>query len=876
MRLVGQPRLSHGLDPVLVQKGRFTQTAAHRGVIYPVAVKWMRTRDRSLFANAASLLVCGILAGIVVAAAAFPAIAMGGLAAKAGADTFGELPSSLNVLPSPQISYIYASDNKTLIATIYDENRHDITLADIPPVMQNAIIAAEDERFREHHGVDLQGILRAFVANQQSNDTQGASTLTMQYVRQALTYSASSPQQVIDATEQTNSRKLREAKYALTLETVLTKDEILERYLNIAAFGHGAYGIYAASQVYFGKEPKDLKLEEAALLAGLPKAPTTFDPVTETGRPQALARRGYVLNQMLGLKMITQEQYDAAKNAELKVVGKRTPNGCVASTQNDWGFFCDYLYRWWQQQEAFGKDASLREAKLKSGGYRIVSTLDVKIQASATKAVESQVKTGSSDALMVTAVEPGTGRIKAMKVNRIYGLDAEGKNGPSSDPAKRRLGIKGTYPTTTNPLISGGGDITGFKAGSQMKVFTMVAALEKGYTLDYTIPAVSPYHSKYIVERGGPAACPDSHWCPVNANPEYMNGVRTMWSGFGRSVNTYFVPLVEIVGPAAAVDAAKRLGIQFRAHGRPGYPSDFEFAYDAKLTNGWGPFTLGVSDTVPLEMANAYATLVADGKYCEPMPVIDIYDLDGNKVPGISQPRCKQVVKPEIARAAIDASRCPVYDQSALGGGRCDGGTANQIFVGGKQYRARDYIGKPLAGKTGTTDDLWTANLLLSTKQLTVQGTMADPDYAQPTHKMQPARVQTAVAMTLKDAVKDLPAVKFTAPPASLAAGKKVSIPNVVCQTVEAARARLRDSGFTVLIEDTPIESICPAGTVAKTEPSGSTIKNGAVMVFLSNGVPPPGTGGGGGGPGGGGGGGGGGGPGPGPTRPPRPLADFG
>src|SRR5262245_34182060 len=117
MRLVVQPGLPHGLD----QNGRFTQTAMNRGVIYPVAAKWMRTRDRSLFANAASLLVCGILAGIVVAAAAFPAIAMGGLAAKAGADTFGELPSSLNVLPSPQISYIYASDNKTLIATIYDE-----------------------------------------------------------------------------------------------------------------------------------------------------------------------------------------------------------------------------------------------------------------------------------------------------------------------------------------------------------------------------------------------------------------------------------------------------------------------------------------------------------------------------------------------------------------------------------------------------------------------------------------------------------------------------------------------------------------------------------------------------------------------------------
>ena len=144
--------------------------------------------------------------------------------------------------------------------------------------MRDAIIAAEDERFYHHNGVDLQGIVRAFVANQQTNSRQGASTLTMQLVRQWLTYSATSPAEVIAATEQTNGRKLREIRLAIALESVYSKDEILERYLNIAAFGHGAYGIYAASQVYFNKAPKDLTLAEAALLAGLPKAPSRLRP----------------------------------------------------------------------------------------------------------------------------------------------------------------------------------------------------------------------------------------------------------------------------------------------------------------------------------------------------------------------------------------------------------------------------------------------------------------------------------------------------------------------------------------------------------------------------------------------------------------------
>src|ERR1044071_8273180 len=115
----------------------------------------MRNRDHSLLANGASLLLCGVLAGLVVAAAAFPAVAMSGLAAKAGADTFDNLPADFEVLPSPQIGYIYAADGKTLLAMMYDENRRNVALADVAPVMQQAIVAAEDSRFYKHRGVDV-------------------------------------------------------------------------------------------------------------------------------------------------------------------------------------------------------------------------------------------------------------------------------------------------------------------------------------------------------------------------------------------------------------------------------------------------------------------------------------------------------------------------------------------------------------------------------------------------------------------------------------------------------------------------------------------------------------------------------------------------
>jgi membrane peptidoglycan carboxypeptidase len=699
----------------------------------------------------------------------------------------------------------------------------------MPLVIQHAIIAAEDQRFYEHNGVDAQGILRAFVSNQQGGDKQGASTLTQQYVRQAQTYSATSPAEVIAATEQTNARKLREARLALALETVLSKDQILENYLNIAAFGHGAYGIYAASQVYFNKQPKDLTLAEAALLAGLPKAPTDFDPVDANGKKQALLRRTYVLQQMVKLHYATQAEADAAEKAELVVTGNRTPNGCVSTSVPHWGFFCDFFYRWWTSQKDFGQDVGERAARLKSGGYRIVTTLDVGIQDSAKKNVEKELPTGNSDALMVAAIEPGTGRVKAMAANRNYGLDTSA-NKPSSDPAKRAKGIKGTYPTTTNPIISGGGDISGYKAGSTFKMFTMLAALDQGVPLDFQIVAKSPYQSKYITGVGDQSVCPDKkHWCPRNASAS-MSGPKNMWTGFGGSVNTYFVPVEEKVGADNAIAMSKKLGIQYRN------TKDQTFTSDANAKVA-GPFTLGITDTVPLELANAYATVAADGVYCEPMPVLEAFNNKGEKLKGVGDPRCTQAVRPEVAHAAADAARCPIYDKGGLG--KCGGGTTGSYFSGGTIAQT---IKHPVIGKTGTSDFNWTANLVLSTKQLAVAATIADPDLAQTPHgDTTPQKANRAATHTLRDGMAGLPSIQFAPPPNELIYGKKVPFGNYTCKTVASAKSGLEGLKFTVSIEDPPIDSPCPAGTVAKTDPAGSGSAGSQVSIYVSSGKPPAG-----------------------------------
>ncbi|MGC5017567.1 penicillin-binding protein [Micromonospora sp. DT47] len=786
----------------------------------------MRKRDHNVFTNAASLLICGLLAGVVVAAAAFPAVAMSGLAAKAGAETFGALPKELTVARAPQISYLLASDGKTPLATMYDENRRDVKLADIAPVMQKAIIAAEDHDFYKHNGVDLNGVARAFVNNQSdSASQQGASTLTMQYVRLAIAYSATHPADVVAATEDTSARKLREMRYAIQIDKEFSKDEILERYLNIASFGNGAYGIFAASQVYFGKPPSKLKVEEAALLAGMVKAPTTNDPTTRSGRPLALDRRNYVLQNMVKTGAISQQEADAAKAIKMVVKDKRTPNGCVSTNQKDWGFFCDYFYRWWMQQETFGSTTYDRERRLKSGGYTITTSLDVQAQNGADRAVRKNLGVNSKAARMVAVIEPGTGRVRALSVNRNFKIDDPRKrqNPLSSNPAKAKAKIRANYPNTVNPLLSGGQGIAGYQAGSTFKMFTIVAALEKGIPLSYTINAPETFKSNYIIEKNSPAACPGTHfYCPKNASKS-MTGVHNMWTAFGKSVNTYFVPLEQQVGAENVIKAAQKLGITFRDS------EDARFAREG--ANQWGAFTLGVSATTPLEVANAYATLAADGKYCEPIPVQEIKDPEGKKL-DIANPRCEQRIGTQVARAAVDAARCPVGDGSATS--KCNGATARNVH---------GIVGAPVAGKSGTTDGDKTSALVAMTKQYAVAGIMADPDWPQTTQKMghdeTPKGINPAVYETLRDAMKGKERINFTPPSGKIIEGDQRSIPSVTCQSVDSARSRLKDAGFEVVVSDRKVPSNCAAGSVARTSPDRRTIKGGVVTIEVSSG---PGT----------------------------------
>jgi membrane peptidoglycan carboxypeptidase len=521
---------------------------------------------------------------------------------------------------------------------------------------------------------------------------------------------------------------------------------------------------------------------------------------------------------------ITAKQASDAKKLELTFVGKSPNNGCTATKPNDYGFFCDYFQRWWLQQEAFGSTTYDRERRLRGGGYRVVTSLDPAVQKAAHKNVTDQLGAEHKEALMVAAVEPGTGKVRALATNRIYGIDnpAKPRNKPHSNPKEAQRGVRGTYPITTNPLITGGGGVNGYQAGSTFKIFAAVAALQKGMPLATEINAQQVYRSGYYAPQGEPGSCSDiPRYCPTNDNPG-MAGRHDMWSAFGRSVNTYFVPLEEQAGAYNTIQAAKALGIRFLA------PTEAEHANNKAAADTWGSFTLGVSATTPLDLANAYATLAADGKHCDPTPVEQIVDFEGAKI-DVGAPHCNQAVPTEVARGAIDIARCPVGDQSAFG--MCRGAPAPG---------ARTIVDHPVAGKTGTTDSDRTASLVVTTTTLAVAGIMADPDFPETPENMDHNKINPAVYETLADAMKGKPKVDFPEPSRTTAYGNQKSIPNVSCDSVDEARARPQEAGFHVQVDDIPVPSNCPEGTVAYSDPNGRGSEGAIVTLKISAGAPPP------------------------------------
>ena len=737
------------------------------------------------------------IAGILVAGMLLPIVGGIGLVARAGANDFESLPSVLKESPLPQVSKILAADGST-IATFYAEDRVAAPLSQVPDVMQKAIIAIEDVRFYEHHGIDFKGTLRALLRNGSSGTvSQGGSTLTQQYVKNVLIEAG-----VAGAAADTLARKAREARYALAIEKTLTKEQILERYLNIAYFGDGAYGVGTASQHYFGVPVSRLNLAQSAMLAGLVQSPVAYDPVLHP--KAARARRDVVLDQMLRYHFITQQDYAAAHATGVTLNLHRQGNGCEASR---FPYFCDYVLNVIKSSPSFGPNQRARINFLDRGGLTITTTLDPKMQTAADTAVHKYVfaHEPSGVAAAEALVEPGTGAIKAISVSPPYG----------SNPKLHQNNIN--Y-AVDKPL--GGGSYR-FPMGSTFKLFVLAAALKEGLPLYTTIHAPPKITVTGFTDCSGHiAGNPPAGSYPLGNAGDSEQGTFNLINGTWFSVNTFYAQLERRVGLCQTVQMARSLGM------RQGDGTEVPDNIPALVL---GQTSAGFS---VLDTAAAYATMAAHGTYCTPMAITKVVQKSGHPL-SIPGPDCNQVVEPGLADT-VTAILHGVLTQRG----------ATAVGVGEP--------GRPAAAKTGTADNNAASDFAGYVPQLAAAVWVGNPKAPDRTLNgltigghFYPKDVFGATIAgpiwrdTFEGALKGVPVIPLPVASGKFVRGLQTPVPDVGGLQVPDAQKILEQAGFQTAVDPTPINSLFPANTVAGTSPSGSAPPGSLITIFVSNGQAP-------------------------------------
>jgi penicillin-binding protein 1A len=492
--------------------------------------------------------------------------------------------NKLKPVQNGQNSFVYASDGSLLGSIPADKNRTRVALSGVSFWMRRATVAIEDHRFYEHGGVDYQGILRAAWSDLRAGHVvQGGSTITQQLVRN-----------LYISKERTFTRKIKEACLAIKLSRRWSRNRILAEYMNQVYYGNHAYGIEAAAQTYFSEHARQLGLGQAALLAGLPQAPSLYDPFHRPGT--ALERRDEVLRAMLTYGYINQAQYQkAVSNRKL---GLR-PGKLYTRIKEP--YFFSYVRD--QLIAEYGTNT------VRSGGLRVFTTIDPRLQRAATKAIRDTLYLRNDPAAAVVSINPANGAIRAMtavtpgRTGNQFNLVAQARRQP----------------------------------GSTFKVFVLTAAVELGMNPDSTYYTSAPFH--YQPDPYTPA------WDVQTYDHTYAGSI-SVTNATLRSDNTVYAQLTLDVGPQRVADMAHRLGI--RSH------------LDVVPAMG-----LGADAISPLEEASAYATIDAGGIYSKPMAITEVRLANGkvDTDAGWGKPQRKRVISDGVAS---EVTR--ILQENVLGG----------------------------------------------------------------------------------------------------------------------------------------------------------------------------------------------------------------
>ncbi|WP_086823914.1 transglycosylase domain-containing protein [Allokutzneria sp. NRRL B-24872] len=756
-----------------------------------------------------------LLAGVLLAGVLFPAVGAIGVVSNRASDTVDSTSADL-VQKDPPLLTTVLDTNGNPLAHLFDQYRVLVAPDKIATTMKAAIVAIEDQRFYEHQGVDWRAALRALITNTiQGKVAQGGSTLTQQYVKNYLMHVvATSKSEQAKAQEQSPARKLRELRIALQLENKISKDEILARYLNTVPFGNGSYGVAAAAKTYFDTTADKLTVAQAALLAGIVNEPSGLNP--ERHPERALARRNVVIDEMAKQNRIPKEVAEAEKKTPL---GTRPdigapPNGCIGT--GDAGYFCDYVIKYLE-------GAGFSKENLRRGGYTIKTTLDRDALTKAKAAVDAEVPPDTDHVANAMAiVKPGKDkhRVVAITANRTYGLNR--------DEHQTTLGL----PYAMQNL----------GAGSIYKLFTAAAALEKGMGINNSISVPGTYVSD--VFKGGAASCPGAagakKYCVQNAGkyPERM----TLQDALAQSPNTGFVALLERTTVSSAVDMAVRLGL--RSLGTVPAGEDPKKRPIGKFfaEQNLGSFTLGPTPTSTLELANVGATLASEGMWCPPSPIEQVLDRNGRPV-ALREDACEQVVPAGLANALTV-------------------GMSKDSTSGTAREAARAFgWNRPMAGKTGTTQEHKSSGFLGYTPQLagavfTFDDTPSPKTLCDPAGNAPPRPCNSGTFIyggksparswfAAMNGIGSAPGIMTNMDTAGLPdvedryaeGGNEAKVPNVVGLSEGFARTKLKNAGYEVSASST--DSLKPKGTVLSQSPRGAALPGETISLVVSNGVAP-------------------------------------
>lgn len=611
------------------------------------------------------LAVCG---GVAASVLFVPGVIGANKAAKAVIPSLKVENVDFDVTSLPQKSTMYARDGSTVIATFYNQNRIVVPLKKISKTMQQAVVAREDRRFWTHAGVDVQGVMRAFVQTYLvKGSQQGGSSLTQQYVKNVLLMQAIEDDDSIaqyHATEDTIARKIREMLISVQMEKKYSKAEILQGYLNIAQFGNNLYGVETAAQRYFSVSAADLNVVQSATIAAITKNPSLYDPLVEENQKESENQRNIVLKLMLQEGYITQKQYTEAVNTPLKDTLKAQDVNVGCQDTGDYAYFCDFVVHRIQNSEEFGKTRAERNKLLQEGGLKIVTTLDVEANSTMMETARNTIPPDDPSGMEIAmaAVKPGTGEVLSFGLNRYYDATPAAAN----DPTK-------TSQNYAVDLADGGG--SGWTIGSSWKPINLIAWMEAGHSINDNLQTSTSYPTTDFACSNYSGGA-DS-WNVSNAMGAGTVNPESPFLGLVRSHNTTQASMGAILKLCKVADTATELGYHDAATGET---IDKTQVYTPSMM-------IGSVNVSPLTMASIFAVYASNGVQCNPIAISKVTDKDGNdlKVPSAN---CHQAVDKDIIQTLAYT-----LNQGTV---RPDGA--------GWSFRLAD--GRKSFGKTGTSEDL--------------------------------------------------------------------------------------------------------------------------------------------------------------------------